>query len=287
MPGLTQNDVGALFIAACRAELEALKPGNVHVHAGGHGMVAEQFTASAEAAAPWIANPSLQVGERILRAVEASFATVGCNTNLGIVLLAAPLAAAAEKAEPGGLHNSVRHALGSLDDADADAVFTAIRRANPGGLGSVPYQDVAAAPTVGLHEAMSLAADQDRIARAYVTDFAELFDFGLPRFELISRQAADRSIAVTTLHMAYLAAFTDSHIARKFGAGVAEEVRAKAEGLTSQWQPVARSDALKELLHFDSELKARRINPGTTADFVVATLFAADICDRLKPSERL
>jgi len=287
MPGLTQKQVRALFIAACRAELDALKPGNVHVHAAGHGMETEQFTASAEAAAPWIANASLQVGERILRAVEATFATVGCNTNLGIVLLCAPLAAAAEKADPGGLHDRLKHVLAALDDADAAAVFAAIRRAKPGGLGSVPDQDVATAPTVGLREAMALAADRDRIAQAYVTDFAEVFDFGLPRFELMCRQAADRSLAVTSLHMAYLGAFADSHIARKFGAAVAEEVRAAAQGLKSQWQPAARVDTLKALLHFDSELKARRINPGATADFVVATLFAADICDRLGLSKRV
>jgi triphosphoribosyl-dephospho-CoA synthase len=133
---------------------------------------------------------------------------------------------------------------------------------------------------------MSLAADRDRIAQAYVTDFAEVFDFGLPRLARMRRQAADQSIAVTTLHMAYLAAFADSHIARKFGASVAEEVRTAAHGLKSQWQPVARTDTLEKLMRFDSELKARQLNPGTTADFVVATLFAADICDRLDPSKR-
>jgi len=287
MPGLTQNELHALFIAACRAELDALKPGNVHVHAAGHGMEAEQFAASAEAAAPWIARASLPVGERVLRAVEASLATAGCNTNLGIVLLSAPLAAAAEKADPGGLHYQLKHVMDALGDADTTAIFAAIRHANPGGLGSVPDQDVAAPPTVGLREAMSLAADRDRIARAYVTDFAEVFDFGLPRLEACRRQAADRSLAVTTLHMAFLAAFPDSHIARKSGATVAEEVRAAAESLQPMWQPVARSDTLNALLHFDSQLKARHINPGTTADFVVATLFAADICDRLKPSEQL
>ena len=134
---------------------------------------------------------------------------------------------------------------------------------------------------------MSLASSRDRIAEAYVTDFAEVFDFGLPRFERIRRQAADLSLAVTTLHMAYLAAFADSHIVRKFGASVAEEVRNQADGLKSQWQPVARADTLKALSHFDSKLKARQLNPGTTADLVVATLFSAVICDRLKPSERL
>ena len=33
------------------AELEALKPGNVHIHAGGHGMTVRDFLMSAEAAA--------------------------------------------------------------------------------------------------------------------------------------------------------------------------------------------------------------------------------------------
>ena len=41
-----------LFLAACRAELDALKPGNVHVHAGGHGMEVAQFEAAPPAAAP-------------------------------------------------------------------------------------------------------------------------------------------------------------------------------------------------------------------------------------------
>ena len=54
--------------------------------------------------------------------------------------------------------------LNNLDDEDAASVFAAIRMAHPGGLGSVAEQDVAAAPTVGLLEAMRLAADRDRIA---------------------------------------------------------------------------------------------------------------------------
>ncbi|MGH6743140.1 MAG: triphosphoribosyl-dephospho-CoA synthase [Bradyrhizobium sp.] len=35
------------------------------------------------------------------------------------------------------------------------------------------------------------------------------------------------------------------------------------------------------MLAFDAALKKRNLNPGTTADFVVATLFAASICERL------
>jgi len=281
MPGVSQAEIGGLFLAACRAELAALKPGNVHVHAGGHSMEVAQFEAAAVAAAPLIATSGLKVGERVRRAVEASFAAAGCNTNLGILLLCAPLAAAAERTSPFGLRDRLRDVLNDLDKGDAAAVFAAIRMANPGGLGSVPEQDVASAPTTGLLEAMGLAADRDRIARAYVTDYAEIFDFGLPVLANARGQTSDPELAVTTLHMAYLAYFPDSHIARRHGPAVAEEVRIEARERAPLWQPVAQCNTLPGLLDFDAVLKRRSLNPGTTADFVVATLFASTVCDAL------
>ncbi len=44
--------VSEAFLFSCRDEILALKPGNVHVFAEGHGMTAEHFLVSAEAAAP-------------------------------------------------------------------------------------------------------------------------------------------------------------------------------------------------------------------------------------------
>ena len=125
---------------------------------------------------------------------------------------------------------------------------------------------------------MALAADRDRIARAYVTDFEDIFAFGLPELERARARAADPDLAVSTLHMAYLARFPDSHIARKFGMDKAEEVRAEAEARRALWDPVVHRGTFNSLLDFDAELKRRGLNPGTTADFVVATLFAAAIC---------
>jgi triphosphoribosyl-dephospho-CoA synthase len=281
MSSLSSAQIGDLFLAACRAELEALKPGNVHVHAGGHGMEVAQFEASAEASAPWVAAAGEKVGTRILRAVEASFAAAGCNTNLGILLLCAPLAAAAEIPGDLGLRDRLREVLNSFDDEDAASVFAAIRMANPGGLGSVPDQDVAAAPTVGLLDAMALAATRDRIAAAYLNDYVELFEFGLLVLANARRQTDDPTLAVTTLHMAYLAYFADSHIARKHGIAVAEAVREQAHALAGLWRPVAQRNTLPDLLDFDADLKRHNVNPGTTADLVVATLFAASLCDAL------
>ena len=94
---LDKHQIKAAFLTACRAELDALKPGNVHRHASGHGMEVAHFERAAEAAAGPIADASLSVGQRILRATEASVAATGLNTNLGIVLLAAPLAKAASE----------------------------------------------------------------------------------------------------------------------------------------------------------------------------------------------
>jgi triphosphoribosyl-dephospho-CoA synthase len=281
MPRLSEDETAELFLAACRAEIGALKPGNVHIHAGGHGMETPHFEASAAAAAPWIADRALNVGLRIQCAVEASIAAAGLNTNLGILLLSAPLALAAEYATGYGLRADVASILAGLGEEDAAAVFAAIRRANPGGLGTAPDQDVAAPTTLGLLEAMALAADRDRIARAYVTDFAEVFDFGLPTLDRIRPLADDPSLMVTTLHTTYLAQLPDSHIARKFGSAVAEQVRKEALRHKRLWVPVATPNSFADLLGFDADLKRRNLNPGTTADFVVATLFAASIRDRL------
>jgi triphosphoribosyl-dephospho-CoA synthase len=278
MSGLSESETRDAFLAASRAELAALKPGNVHIHAGGHDMETAQFEASAQAAAPWIARSDLSAGQRILGAVDASLAAAGCNTNLGILLLTGPLAAAAQHEAPAPLRERLAAVLVSLTEADAAAVFAAIRRANPGGLGGAPDQDVAAEPSVSLREAMALAADRDRIARAYVTDFEDVFAFGLPELERARAHATDTDLAVSTLHMAYLARFPDSHIARKFGMDKAEEVRSEAEARRALWDPVVHRGTFHSLLEFDADLKRRGLNPGTTADFVVATLFAAAIC---------
>jgi triphosphoribosyl-dephospho-CoA synthase len=91
----TAAQIAAAFEAACRDELAAPKPGNVHLFADGHRMTADEFIRSAAAAAGPLAQPGARVGARILGAIEATAAAVGTNTNLGIVLLCAPLAAAA------------------------------------------------------------------------------------------------------------------------------------------------------------------------------------------------
>jgi triphosphoribosyl-dephospho-CoA synthase len=272
---LSRDAIETAFVAACHAELHALKPGNVHVHSAGHGMDIHHFERAAAAAAPFIADPSLSVGARILGAVKASFAVTGLNTNLGIVLLTAPLAAAADAPTgPANLRERLAAVLDRLDKADATAAFEAIVLANPGGLGKAESGDVKEAATITLLEAMALAADRDRIAKAYVTCFEDLFDLGLPELYAARRAAANEGMAITALHMNYLAAFPDSHIVRKYGLNIAEGIQKEARDASALWHPAPTSDTWNPLLALDKSLKERGVNPGTTADLVVATLFA-------------
>lgn len=272
---LSREVIEAAFIAACHAELQALKPGNVHIHGAGHNMDISHFERAAAAAAPFIADPAYGVGRRILGAVSASMAAAGCNTNLGIVLLTVPLAVAAGVSEgPDDLRERLGVVLDGLNLADADQAFRAIVLANPAGLGGAQDGDVSQPPTMPLGAAMALAADRDRIARAYVTGFDDIFSFALPELYAARRAAQNDAMAVTALHMGLLAAFPDSHIARKHGLAAAVSVQQEAQAMRSLWAPAPRSETWEALLDLDRSLKARGLNPGTTADFVVATLFA-------------
>lgn len=279
---LTPNEIKAAFLAACRAELDALKPGNVHRHSGGHGMEVAHFERAAEAAAGPIADPTLSVGQRILRATEKSVAATGLNANLGIVLLAAPLAkAASETTFDVGLRRRLGEILSVLDERDAEDAFAAIRLANPAGLGKVNEGDIRENPErMTLMAAMHLAAERDRIANAYITIYSDVFDFALPVLLDARAVTPDQNLAVTTLHMALLAEFPDTHIVRKHGEQAGEDVRQEARSIISNWTSAAPAKSLSQLAEFDMKLKERGLNPGTTADFVVATLFAEGLVER-------
>lgn len=274
---LPRAAIAEAFEQACRDELDAPKPGNVHVFADGHRMTADDFVRSAAAAAGPLTMRGAKVGARILGAVEASFAAVGANTNLGIILLAAPLAAAAEQG--GDLRVALQQVVDALDRDDATLAFQAIVRASPAGLGRAERHDVFAPATVGLREAMAEAAGRDRIANQYVTVFADIFERGVPLFAACLAATSDRRLATLAVYLDFLAAFPDSHIARKYGPTVAAHICAAASTFQGAVRDAsAFDDILPTILAWDEKLKHDGINPGTSADLTVATLFV----DRLR-----
>ncbi|MGA1858067.1 triphosphoribosyl-dephospho-CoA synthase [Azospirillum sp. 11R-A] len=268
-----------LFMAVCRAEVMALKPGNVHVHAAGHGMTVEDFLLSAEAAAPEIARTGAPVGERILLAVQATRSVVGSNTNLGILLLCAPLARAAEIPKMRPLRDRLAAVLAALTVEDAEAGFEAIRLASPGGLGRAAEHDVAGPARVDLRTAMAAARSRDRIAAQYADGFRDVFDIGVARAR--SMPDSDTVTLAEAIYLEFLTAFPDSHVLRKHGEDRAMAVLSEAREVRRQ-VAVASSAALRRehLFVFDARLKWQGINPGTSADLTVASLFAHRLEDR-------
>ncbi|MEK8029686.1 triphosphoribosyl-dephospho-CoA synthase [Ideonella sp. DXS29W] len=279
------------FLRACALDVGVRKPGNVSLASPGHGMQAEMFLRSAQAASEGLFAPGARVGARIEAAQAASWAAAGCNTNLGILLLCAPLAAAAEQAGPSdSLRATLQGVLQRLDLEDAAAAYRAIAAANPGGLGEAPEEDVHAAPRLSLRSAMVLAADRDLIARQYRDGYAGLFDVTLPVWQAagLGRRAdfpalddaapdARTTLAVQRVYLACLSSWPDSHIVRKHGEAVAQTVMRSAQAWRVRAEAGEVLDADPAFADWDAQLKAQGLNPGTSADLTVATLMLAGL----------
>lgn len=273
--------IRAAYEDACRQEIEALKPGNVHLFADGHRMTAQEFLTSAQVSSDPLTDPTLSLGQRIVEAVRATRAAVGTNTNLGIILLCAPLAAAAAP-EGGSLRERLGHALQAIDLDDTAAVFEAIVLASPGGLGAASAHDVHERPTVGLLKAMGQAADRDRIARQYISGFADIFELGLPALETSIDRGETGMWPAVHCYLAFLTAFPDSHVQRKFNLETAQKVRNEALSVHARFLSAQDDRRRIELLsEFDARLKERGINPGTSADLTVACLLVHNLGGRL------
>jgi triphosphoribosyl-dephospho-CoA synthase len=267
------------YLWACALDVAVRKPGNVSAVSPGHGMFAEQFITSAIVSADALFEPGAPVGQRIEGAIRDTQAAVGCNTNLGIVLLCAPLAAACasiEQRPAAELRERLRATLAGLDIDDARAAYRAIALANPGGLGVAAQHDVRDAPSIDLRVAMQLASERDRVARQYATGFADVFDLGAPEFV---RFATEPAAAMLASYLAFLASAPDSHIVRKHGAPLAQTVTEEARDCLDAWNVSAQPPAADAVAAWDERLKGAGLNPGTSADLAVASAFVAAVAD--------
>ena len=210
-----------------------------------------------------------RVGELIADGVGATARVAATNTNLGIVLLFAPLVRAeASRQADEELRSATVRTLARLDVDDACAAFAAIARADPGGLGEAPDHDVRSPARVSLRDAMAAAAHRDSIASEYATGYAIVFDTGLPLLDAALRDGLSTLEAIVSVYVGLLASHPDTLIARKAGAAAAQAVSAAARDVR---------DGATSLADFDAWLRGEdnRLNPGTTADLVAGVLLAA------------
>jgi len=274
-PARQAADVAAAAQLACLLEASAPKPGNVSPFASFRDATYEDFLASAAAIGPALALAGEQsLGGTIRDAVEATSRWAPTNTNLGLVLLLAPLARAALRPGRTPLRAQLAATLADTTIADARDVYIAIRSVAPGGLGRASEQDVADAPTTTLRDAMALARDRDAIAREYATDFATTFEIGAPGLHRALSDGLAWREAIVEVYLALLAAAPDTHIARKLGTEAAVTVQRRARAVLDAGgvRTAAGRDATAAL---DRELRdeANTLNPGATADVTGAAIY--------------
>ena len=270
-------DVAAAAQLACLLEASAPKPGNVSP--GRHFPDAryEDFLASAAAlGGPLSGAGTRPLGTTIRLAVESTARWTRSNTNLGVILLLAPLAKAAVGAVSVDtpLRDALRRVLDSTSVDDAREVYAAIRQASPGGLGQAAAQDVKDEPTVSLLEAMRLAEGRDGIAREYATAFTATFGTGAPALERARHDGLGWEDAVVETFLTLLAACPDTHIARRGGSALAEDASRLAR--TALAAGGVRSDAGRLVIEeMDRVLRDAQPlgTPGPTADLTAASIF--------------
>ena len=297
------------FYKACSLDVRVLKPGNVSFQSPGHGMHAMQFINSLKVVTPIIFNRDKTIGEKIEYSIDASFEIAKCNTNLGIVLLCAPIIEALilitkdfseheiyRRNIFDNLQKYIKKILLNTTVNDTSAVFRAIKKANPGGLGVSDIADVRIDPEISLLNAMGAGAQKDFIAKQYCVFFKDIFDQRILKATNSSVSQSKKILEkvdcknnlekfVQKIYFSWLVEHQDTHIVRKYGIKSAQTIKNEAFSLLLERNSDQIDSKLKsfnivlpsekQLLYWDYSLKKRNINPGTSADLTVCTLFLA------------
>ncbi len=271
---LTAKQIQECVFWACEQEVSAPKPGNVNSFSGNHEMSVADFIKSAYAIAPIMAQADLSVGELILQSIRATRDVVRCNTNLGIVLLFAPLCKAMHQCRTfEQLPIALEKVLDNLTIDDAEKCYQAIRLAEAGGMGEVESHDINEQPTITLKQAMKAAEKRDTIARQYINNYDAIWCIGLPNLTKSINCGETVEWATTFAYLIMLSEIPDTLISRKKGLAVSEKVSTSAHSLIKKIKENNNlSDSKNEVITWDNELKKEKLNPGTTADLTAATL---------------
>ncbi|MFX1251530.1 MAG: triphosphoribosyl-dephospho-CoA synthase [Promethearchaeota archaeon] len=288
---------------ACLLDVTSPKAGNVHRFSDFKDMGQEHFLASAIASFPMFFEGSKRgkgiregrlsfsqtgLGELIKNGILATKEwNLSQNTNLGILLLLIPLCTVSICANERDKENwieSTRSMLSEILDhstsVDSKNILTAIRLAQPAGLGKSEQYDVLD-PQVfseleknqtNLRQLFGECRTRDLICQEYTTNFEGIFKKGLLRFYEAHANHLPLRETILDVYLNFLASQPDTHLIRKFGATVAREVQQKGFEVLKAGSAYSKEGILAAY-KFDKYLKERGYNPGTTADFTIASLF--------------
>lgn len=267
------------------------KPGNVHRTRDYEDMVFEDFIISGivigdavrEACSEVdIENPLL--GKYILQAVAETDKWINNNTNLGIVMMITPIAAAAAISSSfDEIRENVKLLMANTSVDDACDLYDAINIADAGGMGNQDEYDVASGDAKNelrenkqtMYDVLKISAPWDMLAREMTSDMPAVFEIGYPAYHKLAQEKSKNDSCILTF-LTILSQVPDTLISRKYGADEAIKISMMTRDLLNLKDEPDFKDKLKE---FDEFLFKNKYNPGTTADLTAASIFVSYLKD--------
>ncbi|OFV67952.1 MAG: Triphosphoribosyl-dephospho-CoA synthetase [Candidatus Syntrophoarchaeum caldarius] len=231
----------------------------------------EDFLASSVAVYPVFRKAALKdtgVGKLIFEAVEASKRWhTGGNTHFGAFILLIPLVMA------GGVQDLAKEIVRGTGWQDAIDFYRAfaiagvrVGKVNDLNLGSQESLDRIREEKITLFDIFKISSSYDSVSAEWINGFERSFKYAWIVGTNVREYGMNDGIVLTFMQL--LAEYPDTFIAMKSGNETALDISATASKLACEFD-------LDKIRSFDEELIERGINPGATADMIIASIFIA------------
>ncbi|HIQ39033.1 MAG TPA: hypothetical protein EYH53_03390 [Methanothermococcus okinawensis] len=276
---------------ACSLEVSSFKPGNVHRYRDFSDIKYHHFLTSGIAFGDVIykaAQDNGNIGRYIKMAVIQSRKWSPSNANLGIIMLHVPIAMGAgniDNFDSDRLKEEMIYLSRNTTVEDSLNVYDAINIAMPNLNPPKRGPDVKSGEAkqrlieenLTLYEVFKISSEWDNISKEWCEGFKISFE-GYELLKYYYREDRDINWAVTKTYIHLLSKYPDTLIARKNNLEVSREVSRIAKKIKEN------GFKKEDIEKFDTYLSkdGNRLNPGTTADIVAASLmiFLLDRIDR-------
>ncbi|MFH1789391.1 MAG: triphosphoribosyl-dephospho-CoA synthase [Candidatus Altiarchaeota archaeon] len=295
---------------SCVLEASSEKPGNVSPTQSFSDTKFEDYLAGSNALKPAVAAACLagctagsgktspdkiRLGALIKKAMlDVGKSHDGGNTHLGVALVFIPISAGAglcmaEKKGFACLRECIRRVVAASTVEDALNFYEAVNLAEAGGLPKSEL-DVKAEESknkirekkLTFTDIMKLSSEKDMLARELSTEMPVTFDESIPLLSSLTERLGSASDAIVQTYLVVLSRHPDTLIAKKAGMGEAERVSARALEVIGAGG-VLTEEGRSQIRILDRELRVEenKLNPGTTADLIAASIFVSMLKDVL------
>ena len=260
-----------IYLYACSKDVEVIKPGNVNIDYSHIDTSAYDFLRSAHDSCRSLFKKNFTLGERIYHSVIDSRKNTDVNTNLGIIILTAPIVHSLIHSTKNTFRSSLKDVIKKSRLSDTELLCKAINFVNPGGLGEKDDMNTHSLPRVTLGEIMDKSAYYDRLSYQYSTGYSDILDFVVPRIVEHKKNIENTDFLLSLVFLEILCEIPDTHISRKFNEKIAKKTSNEACDLIKIINTErSRKKAISRICQLDYEYKNKGINPGTTADLLLS-----------------